>query len=104
MKMRCAVQPAQVTAGLVIAHDAIEPNNLLKSVVNGSRGTRRRSVIGNDLENRAHHKLLLVSVGQILRVCWPCADTRQHQAGRDSATPAHKPLRQGSLAKLRLLL
>ena len=69
MKMRCAVQPTQVTARFVIAHDAVEPNNLLKSIINGSRGTRRRSVIGDDLENGAHHKLLFMNVGQILGVC-----------------------------------
>src|SRR5437867_11365170 len=101
MKMRCAVQPAQVTAGLVIAHDAIERNNPLKSIVNGSRGTRRRSVICDDLENAAQHKLCFMNVGQSLGVSLPCTDTRQRQDRSDSATPAHRPAVDGSVDNLR---
>src|SRR6266550_1459975 len=59
-EMRRAVQAAQGAVGLVVAHYLIETNDLLKRLIDCTRGTRRRLVVGNNLKNCAHDVFLFV--------------------------------------------
>ena len=57
------IQTAQGAVGLVVAHHIIEPDDFLKSLINGLGRLRQRFAISDNLEDGAHDVLLLVNEG-----------------------------------------